>query len=542
MAAAGSGSGEQQHQFIVGNGTGGHVIAPLIDSIEPDQIIVPDKKSWKNIFAYMGPGFLVSIGYIDPGNFETDLQAGAQFKYELLWIILVASCAALLIQSLAANLGVVTGKHLAEHCRAEYPKRTNFILWVLAETAIVACDIPEVIGTAFALNMLFSIPIWIGVLLTGLSTLVLLALQQYGVRKLEFLVATLVLTIAICFCIELGYANPHAPEVINGLFVPQLKGNGATGLAISLLGAMVMPHNLFLHSALVLSRKIPRSVGGIKEACRYYLIESGMALAIAFLINVSVISVSGAICNSSILNPEDQESCSDLDLNRASFLLKNVLGKWSSKLFAIALLASGQSSTITGTYAGQYVMQGFLDLRLVPWMRNLLTRCLAIVPSLIVALVGGSSGAGKLIIIASMILSFELPFALVPLLKFTSSKTKMGIYANSFLVSAITWIIGLLIMIINIFFITSSFIKLLIHNNLKTEMKVFSGILGFSGMLVYLAAIGYLIIRKNKEHSHLLSLTRSDNSHQVNEEPDSLPRDDITSMQLPRMRANADVD
>ncbi|PNX82406.1 metal transporter Nramp6-like protein, partial [Trifolium pratense] len=214
-----------------------------------------------------------------------------------------------------------------------------------------------VIGTAFALNMLFNIPVWIGVLLTGLSTLMLLALQQYGVRKLEFLIAFLVFTIAACFWAELGYAKPDAKEVVKGLFVPQLKGSGATGLAISLLGAMVMPHNLFLHSALVLSRKIPRSVRGIKEACRFYMIESAFALMVAFLINVSVISVSGAVCNSSNLNEEDRMSCQDLDLNKASFLLRNVLGKWSSKLFGVALLASGQSSTITGTYAGQYVMQ-----------------------------------------------------------------------------------------------------------------------------------------------------------------------------------------
>ncbi|XP_073137271.1 metal transporter Nramp1-like [Henckelia pumila] len=430
----GAAAGTEQPQFMSSIGCRNNPNDSLIENIEYDQIIVPEENSWKNFFAYMGPGFLVSIAYIDPGNFQTDLQAGAQFKYGLLWIILLASCAALIIQSLAANLGVVTGKHLAEHCRKEYSRATNFILWILAEIAIVACDIPEVIGTAFALNMLFKIPLWCGVLITGLSTLVLLLLQQYGVRKLEILIAFLVLMIAACFFAELGYAKPKALEVMNGLFVPQLKGSGATKLAISLLGAMVMPHNLFLHSALVLSRKIPRSVNGIKEACRFYLIESGVALIVAFLINVSIISVSGSVCNSSSINPKDIESCKDLDLNEASFLLRNVLGNWSSKLFAIALLASGQSSTITGTYAGQYVMQGFLDLRLKPWIRNFLTRCLAIVPSLVVAIIGGSEGAGNLIIIASMILSFELPFALIPLLKFTSSKTKMGLYANSHVV------------------------------------------------------------------------------------------------------------
>ncbi|KAI7986744.1 Metal transporter Nramp6, partial [Camellia lanceoleosa] len=440
----------EQPQFITSTGNQSHSNEPLIENVESDQIVVPDKKSWRNLFAYIGPGFLVSIAYMDPGNFETNLHAGAQYKYELLWIILVASCAALIIQSLAANLGVVTGKHLAEHCRAEYPRVPNFILWVLAEIAIVACDIPEVIGTAFALNMLFKIPMWVGVLLTGLSTLMLLALQRYGVRKLELFIAFLVVIIAACFFVELGYAKPNASKVLHGLFVPQLKGNGATGLAISLLGAMVMPHNLFLHSALVLSRKIPRSVNGIKDACRFYMIESGFALTIAFLINVSVISVSGSVCNSSNLNPDDQKNCQDLDLNKASFLLKNVLGNWSSKIFAIALLASGQSSTITGTYAGQYVMQGFLDLRLKPWIRNFLTRCLAIVPSLVVAIIGGSPSRCLIII---MILSFELPFALIPLLKFTSSKTKMEAYANSIAISAATWTIGSMIIGINIYYI-----------------------------------------------------------------------------------------
>ncbi|KAG5141642.1 hypothetical protein JHK82_017337 [Glycine max] len=545
MTVTGSSSG--QPQFIASTGGNRNFSnAPLIENSDTDQIVVPDTTGWKNLFAYVGPGFLVSIAYIDPGNFETDLQSGAQYKYELLWIILVASCAALLIQTMAANLGVVTGMHLAEHCKAEYSRVPNFILWVIAEIAIVACDIPEVIGTAFALNMLFNIPVWVGVLLTGFSTLILLALQQYGVRKLEFFIAFLVFTIAGCFMAELGYAKPVAKEVVAGLFVPKLQGHGATGLAISLLGAMVMPHNLFLHSALVLSRKIPRSVRGIKEACRFYMIESAFALTVAFLINISVISVSGAVCNSSNLSVEDQNSCQDLDLNKASFLLRNVLGKWSSKLFAIALLASGQSSTITGTYAGQYVMQGFLDLRLKSWIRNLLTRCLAIVPSLIVALIGGSAGAGELIIIASMILSFELPFALIPLLKFTSSKIKMGEHVNSISISAVTWIIGSLIMGINIYYLLTSFVKLLLHVHLKIVTKVFLGILGFSGVALYMGGIAYLVFRKNKKTTHILAFRTLEEQQVANEQGDisiySLPREDIVSMQLPQKRSPAEID
>ncbi|PKU61477.1 metal transporter Nramp3 [Dendrobium catenatum] len=531
-------------QFITSHddrGIFGGPSSPLIDEIEADQIIVPQEGSWKNLFVYMGPGFLVSIAYIDPGNFETDLQSGAQYKYELLWIILAASIAALIIQSLAAKLGVVTGKHLAEHCRAEYATVSNFILWLLAELAVVACDIPEVIGTAFALNMLFRVPVWCGVLITGLSTLLLLLLQQYGVRKLEFLIAFLVFTMAICFFVELGYAKPQYSEILKGLFVPQLKGDGATGLAISLLGAMVMPHNLFLHSALVLSRRVPRSVHGTKEGCRFYTIESAIALSLAFLINVSIISLSGSVCSSANLNPDDKTKCDDLDLNKASFLLKNVLGKWSSKLFAIALLASGQSSTITGTYAGQYVMQGFLNLRITPWKRNLLTRSLAIIPSLIVAIIGGSTGAGKLIIIASMILSFELPFALLPLLKFTSSKTKMGSYANSFATSALTWIISSFLMAINIYYLITSFIKLLLNSQLQTISKVFSGIFGFAAILVYLAAVVYLALRKNRKNTQpLLSagseLSRVCDNGGIDAETSiyNLPREDIVSMQLPQ--------
>ncbi|KAK1325663.1 Metal transporter Nramp3 [Acorus calamus] len=405
---AASGSEFDRPQFIASRRNSNGPNAPLIDNGGfDDQIIVSERKSWKNFFSYLGPGFLVAIAYIDPGNVETDLQSGAQYKYELLWVILVASCAALIIQSLAANLGVVTGKHLAEHCRAEYPRIPNFILWVIAEIAVVACDIPE---------------------------------------------AMLVFTMAACFFAEMKYAKPDSSEVLKGLFVPQLKGNGATGIAISLLGAMVMPHNLFLHSALVLTRKIPRTVHGIK----------------------------------------------------------NVLGNWSSKLFAIALLTSGQSSTITGTYAGQYVMQGFLNLRVKTWIRNLLTRCLAIIPSLIVSIVGGSAGAGQLIIVSS--------------------------------ISVITWIIGSLIMAINMYYLGGGFIKLLLHSRLNTTSKVFTGIFGFMGMLLYLVGIAFLVFYRNKEINHIMPPREPEpeagcNSSEMEvHRAVSLPRDDIVSMQLPQGR------
>ncbi|XP_009385111.2 metal transporter Nramp5-like [Musa acuminata AAA Group] len=456
------------------------------------------KAGWKKFLAHVGPGFLVSLAYLDPGNLETDLQAGANHRYELLWVILIGLIFALIIQSLAANLGVTTGKHLAELCKAEYPKFVKYCLWVVAELAVIAADIPEVIGTSFALNILFHIPVWAGVLITGLSTLLLLGLQRYGVRKLELLISVLVFVMAACFFGELSYVKPPASEVIRGLFVPRLKGDSATSDAIALLGALVMPHNLFLHSALVLSRKTPPSVKGINDACRYFLLESGFALLVALLINIAVVSVSGTVCATDNLSSDDSDTCSDLTLNSASFLLKNVLGKSSSIVYGIALLASGQSSTITGTYAGQYIMQGFLDIKMRMWLQNLMTRCVAIGPSLIVSIIGGSAGAGKLIIIASMILSFELPFALIPLLKFSSSRTKMGPHKNSVFIIVISWILGVGLIGINIYFLSTSFVDWIIHSSLPRPVTVLIGIVVFPFMAVYVLAILYLAFRKDR--------------------------------------------
>ncbi|KAK5832230.1 hypothetical protein PVK06_016030 [Gossypium arboreum] len=462
-----------------------------------DHPIIHEKPGWKKFLSFVGPGFLVSLAYLDPGNLETDLQAGANHGYELLWVVLIGLVFALIIQSLAANLGVSTGKHLSELCKAEYPKLIKYCLWLLAEIAVIAADIPEVIGTAFALNILFNIPVWVGVLCTGLSTLFLLGLQRYGVRKLEMLIAVLVFVMAGCFFGEMSYVKPPASGVIKGMFVPKLAGQGATADAIALLGALVMPHNLFLHSALVLSRKVPNSVRGVNDACRYFLIESGFALLVAFLINVAVVSVSGAVCSINNLSSDDHHRCNDLNLNSASFLLQNVLGKSSSTLYAIALLASGQSSTITGTYAGQFIMQGFLNLKMKKWVRNLMTRCIAITPSLIVSIIGGSQGAGRLIIIASMILSFELPFALIPLLKFSSSSTKMGPYKNSIIIIVVSWILGIGIIGINVYYLTTAFVDWLIHNNLPKVENVFIGIVVFPLMAIYVLAVIYLTFRKD---------------------------------------------
>ncbi|XP_068642071.1 metal transporter Nramp7.2-like [Aristolochia californica] len=501
---------------------------------------------WREFLSYLGPGFLVCLAYLDPGNLETDLQAGANHGYELLWVILIGLIFALIIQSLAANLGVTTGKHLSELCKVEYPMPVKYCLWLLAEIAVIAADIPEVIGTAFALNILFHIPVWVGVLLTGFSTLLLLGLQRYGVRKLELLISILVFVMAGCYFGELAYVKPPAKEVFKGMFVPKLKGSGATGDAIALLGALVMPHNLFLHSALVLSRKVPPSVHGINSACRYFLMESGIALFVAFLINVAVISVSGTVCLADDLSKENNDRCSDLTLNSASFLLKNVLGKSSSVVYAIALLASGQSSTITGTYAGQFIMQGFLDLQMKKWIRNLMTRCIAIIPSLIVSIIGGSSGAGRLIIIASMILSFELPFALIPLLKFSSSKTKMGPFKNSIYIIVFSWVLGLSIIGINVYYLSTGFVGWLIDNNLPKVANVFIGIFVFPLMVAYVLAVIYLTFRKDAVVTYIDTTPKLEASAQTQMENglygnggdhgmDEVPyREDLADVRLPQ--------
>ncbi|KAL3524983.1 hypothetical protein ACH5RR_013355 [Cinchona calisaya] len=457
--------------------------------------------SWKKLLGYLGPGILVSVAYLDPGNLETDLQAGADHKYELLWIVFVGLSFALLIQSRSANLGVATGKHLSEHCKKEFPKSVNICLWILAEIAVLAADIPEVIGTAFALNILFKIPIWSGVLLAGLNTLLLLGLQRYGIRKLEIVIAALLLVVGGCFFPVMLHARPNVKEFAMGIFIPKLSRGTGTRDAVALLGALIMPHNLFLHSALVISRKIPRSADGIRSASRYFLLESAIALFTAFLINVAVISVSGSVCSNPNISTESKKHCKNITLDSAAFLLKDALGKWSSQLYAISLLASGQSSTVTGTYAGQYIMQGFLDLRMKLWLRNLLTRFIAIAPSLVVCIIGGSAGAARLIIIASMILSFELPFALIPLLRFTGSEAKMGLHKNSIPASLATWVLGFCSIAINIYFASTSLLGWITNKKMPKAARILSGLLIVPLIALYIALLVYLTL-KPETHSH----------------------------------------
>eukprot|EP00898_Chlorokybus_atmophyticus_P008123 jgi/Chlat1/8311/Chrsp78S09214 len=472
------------------------------------------KPTWRDharqLGSFVGPGFLVAIAYIDPGNFQSNLASGAQFQYKLLWVLLYASIAGMFVQSLAASLGVVTGKHLAQHCRSEYPPKVNFGLWVLAELAMVASDIPEVIGTAFALHLLVGIPVWAGVLITGFDTLLILCIQHYGfsklniyylasqIRKLEVVIGSLVLVMASCFIIELGYVNPQWGDAAMGLVRPRLPGSEAVLIAVSLVGAVVMPHNLYLHSALVLSRRGGRKLDELKAAERYFRVETTVALCLACVINMSVTVVAATVCTRPDLATEDRERCADLSLDNAFFLLGTTLGAASQKLYGVALLASGQSSTVTGTYAGQHVMSGFLNIQWSPWIRNLVTRCVAIVPSLAVALAAGSSGAGNLIIIASAILSFQLPFALLPLIKFVSSEAKMGPLKKKKALTIIAFFLAVVIFCANSTLLGSFLVDVRHSHGMPRVAKEFITVIAAILAACYITALLYLAIRKDR--------------------------------------------
>ncbi|CAN6247784.1 unnamed protein product [Urochloa humidicola] len=467
--------------------------------------------NWRKFLAHVGPGALVAIGFLDPSNIETDLQAGAEFKYELLWVVLVGLIFALLIQSLAANLGVKTGKHLAELCREEYPRYVTICLWITAELAVICDDIPQVLGTAFAFNILLKIPVWAGVILTVLSTLVFLGVQKFGARKLEFIIAAFMFTMAGCFFGELTYLRPSAREVLKGMFVPSLQGKAAAVNAVALFGSIITPYNLFLHSALVLSRKTPRSVKSINAACRYFLIECSLAFVVAFLINVALVIVAGTVCSAKSLSPADANTCSDLTLQSTPLLLRNVLGRSSSVVYAVALLASGQSTTISCTFSGQVIMQGFLDTNIRSWARNIVTRVIAIAPSLIASVVSGPSGAAKLIILSSMLLSFELPFAIIPLLKFCNSSKKVGPLKESIYTVVLAWTISLVIIIINAYFIVWAYVDWLIHNHLPKYANALVSIIFFALMAAYIIAIVYLLFRKDMTVTYIPAPDRVEN-------------------------------
>jgi manganese transport protein len=409
-------------------------------------IPIAEGASWlRKIFAFAGPGYLVAVGYMDPGNWATDIGGGSKFGYTLLSVIVASNVMAMLLQGLSAKLGIVTGRDLAQACREHYSRRTSFALWVLCEIAIAACDLAEVLGSAVALKLLFGLPLLAGVVITAFDVLVVLALQGRGFRLIEAFVVTLIATIAACFAYEMFFAQPLWREAAQGL-IPRaeiFRNREMLYIAIGILGATVMPHNLYLHSSIVQTRAFGSSSRERREAVRYAIFDSTLALGFALFINAAILILGAAAFHTRGLH-------NVAEIADAYKLLSPVLGaSLASTLFACALLASGQNSTLTGTLAGQIVMEGFLDIRLKPWVRRLITRAIAIIPAILVIGIAGEGKVTALIILSQVVLSFQLPFAVIPLVQFTSSRNKMGEFANSRALSVVAWIVAAIILFLN---------------------------------------------------------------------------------------------
>lgn len=401
------------------------------------------KGFWKKLFAFVGPAYLISVGYMDPGNWATDIAGGSQFGYSLLWVLVMSNLMALLLQSLSARLGLVRGLDLAQASRATYHPVINFFNWFLAEIAIAACDLAEVIGMAIGLQLLFDLPLLIGVSITVLDTILILILQKNGIRKMEAFIIALIATIGFAFIAELIFAKPDGTELIKG-FIPSLPNYNALYIAIGIIGATVMPHNLYLHSSLVQTRKIDRSIKGIKDAIKFNFIDTTIALNMALFVNAAILILAASAFYATGHNQVSE-------IQDAHALLNNVLGnKWAPILFAIALIAAGQSSTLTGTLSGQIVMEGYLNLRIQPWLRRLITRLVAILPAFFTILYLGEGATGKLLILSQVILSMQLGFAVIPLIHLTSDKKHMGEFANKLWVKTSAWLVALIIVTLNV--------------------------------------------------------------------------------------------
>jgi len=430
---------------------------------------------WEQWRAFVGPAILVSVGYMDPGNWGTDLQGGAQFKYALLWVVGLASLMAIFMQVISARLGVVTGKDLAQCCRDWYPSWTRWPNWLLSEVAIGACDLAEVLGSAVALNLLFHIPLLWAVIITGLDVLLLLGLQRFGMRTIEAVVLILVATIAVCYFIEifvLPETQPGFWELGRSFLTPSLRQSGMIYVAIGIIGATVMPHNLYLHSALVQSRRLQKDDSSIRRALQFNTIDSTVALTVAFFVNAAIMVLAATVFfgKTGITVPGGKfiTFSPDSDWIRVAYLtLAPLLGTvTASTLFAVALLAAGQSSTITGTLAGQVVMEGFMHWRIKPWVRRLITRALAILPAVLIIGLRGDNSVTDLLTLSQVVLALQLPFAMFPLLHFTSSQIRMGKWKNGFVLLFAGWASAILITAMDIYGLPDS---------LKTAWQLITG-------------------------------------------------------------------
>lgn len=440
-------SDQQDHGWRIKRGS------PSLPEVFRSVAVPRDGGFWRKWLAFTGPGLMVAVGYMDPGNWATDLAGGAQFGYLLLSVILLSNLMAILLQHLSLKLGIVTGRDLAQACRDHFSPPVSFVLWILCEIAIAACDLAEVIGAAIALNLLFGVPLIVGVLLTSLDVMIVLLLQNKGFRVVESLVAGLIFLIAGCFAYELIASQPSVAGILGGL-VPSTQvvtNPAALYIAIGILGATVMPHNLYLHSSIVQTRNFERNETGKREAIRFATLDSTVALLFAFFINAAILILASAAFHGT-------EYANVADISDAYKLLTPVLGAtFASVLFGVALLASGQNSTLTGTLAGQIVMEGFLNIRLRPWLRRLITRLIAIVPAVIVTALYGERGTGQLLVFSQVILSMQLSFAVVPLVMFTSDKVKMGVFVNKLWLKIVAWTVTAVIIVLNVYLLVQTF-------------------------------------------------------------------------------------
>src|ERR1700754_3761464 len=407
-----------------------------------------NKTGWRKIMAFLGPAYLVSVGYMDPGNWATDIAGGSAFGYKLIWILFVSNLIALLLQSLSARLGIVRGLDLAQASKLTYTRFVNFCLYILAQIAIIACDLAEIIGMAIGLNLLFHLPLIWGVSLTITDTVLMLFLMNKGMRKLEAFIMSMIFIIGLSFLIEMFIVGPDVVGIAKG-FIPTnlFKGDKASHqmlyIAIGIIGATVMPHNLYLHSSLVQTRKITRSDEGIKSAIKFNIWDTVIALNVAFIVNAAILILAASAFFT-------RGYFKVAEIQDAYKLLEHIFGSLAPVLFAVALIASGQSSTITGTLAGQIIMEGHINLRIEPWLRRLLTRVLAIVPAVFTILYSGEKGLGNLIILSQVVLSLQLGFAVIPLIHFTSDRKKMGKFAISLKTKLLAWGSAILIVVLNI--------------------------------------------------------------------------------------------
>jgi manganese transport protein len=426
---------------------------PSLSEVHRSLVVPPSASFFRKLLAFAGPGFLVAVGYMDPGNWATDLAGGSKYNYTLLSVIMMSNLMAILLQALSLKLGIATGRDLAQACRDHFSKPVSFFLWVICEIAIAACDLAEVIGSAIALNLLFGLPLLAGVCITSLDVLIVLFLQNKGFRYIEALVITLILTIGTCFAWEIVASRPDMLGIAKGFLPsPQIVFDpGMLYIAIGILGATVMPHNLYLHSSIVQTRRYELNSAGKREAIKFATIDSTVALMFALFINAAILIVAAATFYTRGRNDV-------AEIQEAYKLLSPLLGvTGASTLFALALLASGQNSTLTGTLAGQIVMEGFLNIRLRPWLRRLITRLIAIIPAVVVTIISGEQGTAKLLVLSQVILSLQLSFAVFPLVIFTSDKLKMGEFVNGPIVKWLAWIVAAVIALLNAWLLMQTF-------------------------------------------------------------------------------------